>query len=70
MLRRKQIQELGKKAKHLFLFSDVDTNQYIDLNNNHFTKAWGALFNFRNKTKKSELYDEFENIMARNISGK
>ena len=35
-----------------------------------YAKAWGVLYNFRNKSLDSPLYDEVENILARNISGK
>lgn len=37
-------------------------------NENPFLKAWGVLFHFRNKSLHSPLYDEVENIQARQYS--
>lgn len=70
MFRRRKIQELGKLARHLFLFSNVAVNDYYEIHSNPYTKAWGVLFNFRNKSVDSPLYDEVDNILARNFSGK
>lgn len=70
MQRRKKMQELNYQAKHLLLFSNVDLNDYTNLNLSDYAKAWGVLFNFRNKSLESPLYDEVENILARNSSGK
>jgi hypothetical protein len=70
MFRRKKMQELNNQAKHLLLFSNVDSNDYTNLNLSEYAKAWGVLYNFRNKSIESPLYDEVENILARNTSGK
>ena len=70
MFRRKKLEELGKFASHLYLFSDVDTSNYYELNSESYVKAWSILYYFRNKSLHSPLYDEVENIQARNLSGK
>lgn len=70
LFRRKKVQDLGKLASHIFVFSDVDSNEYFELSSNPYIKAWSILHYFRNKSQHSPLYDEVENMLARNHNGK
>jgi hypothetical protein len=70
LFRRKKVQDLGKLASHIFMFSDVDSSEYYELNRNSYIKAWGILHYFRNKSQHSPLYDEVENMLVRNFNGK
>jgi hypothetical protein len=44
--------------------------EYFELHSNPYTKAWGVLYNFRNKSLESPLYDEVDNIQSRNCKNK
>lgn len=70
IFRRKRITELSSKARHLFIFSDINTNVYNNISYNDYAKAWSVLYTFRNKSLESALYDEVECIVSRNTSNK
>ena len=48
----------------LGFIGNVDSSQYIELNNNQHAKAWAVLYNFRNKSLDSPLFDEVDNIQV------
>ncbi len=68
--RKKKMQDLDKKSKHLLLFSNINQLNFVDVNQNETVKAWAVLFHFRSKTFDSIIYDEFESITMRNAIGK
>jgi len=68
--RKKKLQDLDKKSKHLLLFSNINQLNFVDINQNETVKAWAVLFHFRSKTFDSIIYDEFESITMRNAIGK
>lgn len=70
IFKRKKLEDLNKKGQHLFLFTNIYSQEYLELFNNRHVKAWSILYNFRNKSLNSSLYDEVENFQARNFSNK
>ena len=68
--RKKKLQDLDKKSKHLLLFSNINQLNFVDVNQSDLAKAWAVLFHFRSKTFDSIIYDEFESITMRNTIGK
>ena len=68
--RKKKMQDLDKKSKHLLLFSNINQLNFVDVNSSDLAKAWVVLFHFRSKTFDSLIYDEFESIAMRNTIGK
>jgi len=68
--RKKKLQDLDKKSKHLLLFSNINQLNFVDINHSDLVKAWAVLFHFKSKTFDSLIYDEFESITMRNTIGK
>ena len=55
--RKKKLQDLDKKSKHLLLFSNINQLNFVDVNHSDVVKAWAVLFHFRAKTFDSIIYD-------------
>ena len=68
--RKKKLKDLDKKSKHLMLFCNSNSMNFVDMNQSDLVKAWVVLFHFRSKTFNSMIYEEFESIAMRNTSGK
>ena len=68
--RKKKLQDLDKKSKHLLLFSNINQLNFVDVNQSELVKAWAVLYHFNSKSFDSIIYDEFESITMRNAIGK
>jgi hypothetical protein len=68
--RMQKIAELDKRDKHLLIFSNANSMNFIDLNRENEVKAWVVLFHFKNKSPNSQIYDTFESFAKRNSNGK
>jgi len=68
--RKKKFEELDKKAKHLLIFSNINSLQFTDINRSDEAKAWAVLYHFKNKSFHSILYDKFESLSMRNATSK
>jgi len=68
--RKKKLQDMDKKSKHLLLFSNINQLNFVDINKSDTVKAWTVLFHFKSKSFDSIIYDEFESITMRNTTGK
>jgi len=68
--RKRKLQDLDKKSRHLLLFSNINQLNLTDLNKNDVVKAWTVLFHFVNKSTHSSVHDEFESLVLRNANGK
>lgn len=55
------------QVRHFYV---ILIGEYFELHSNPYTKAWGVLYNFRNKSLDSPLYDEVDNIQSRNCKNK
>jgi len=65
-----KLQELGKREKHLLIFSNSNSMNFKDLNRMNEVKAWSVLFHFKNKTTDSVIYDLFFSEAKRNSLAK
>jgi len=48
--RKKKLQDLDKKSKHLLLFSNINQLNFVDVNQSENVKAWAVLYHFHSKT--------------------
>lgn len=60
--RNTKLAQLAKKDNHLLLYSNVNTLDFIDINQSDVAKAWTILFHFRSKSIESMLFEEFNSI--------
>ena len=68
--RMQKVADLGKKDKHLTIFSSSNILSFKDLNRSDTAKAWAVLLHFRDKSQDSLVYDLFYSDARRNCLGK
>ena len=69
-LRTQKLANFRKKDNHLLLYSNVNTLDFIDINQSNIAKAWTVLFHSRGKSIESMLFEEFNSIAQRNTLSK
>ena len=68
--RKKKLESMDKKSKHLLLFSNINQLNFTDINKQDKAKAWAVLYHFKTKSHDSEIFEEFESLAMRNSVGK
>ena len=68
--RKKKMNQLDKKERHLILFTNYDQLNFVNLNHSDMAKAWVVLFHFRSKSQDSLLFEEFNSMAIRNSMNK
>ena len=61
---------MDKKQQHLYLFTNYDQLNMVNVNKNDIVKAWAILFHFKSKGRDTLLFEEFNSIITRNTSSK
>jgi hypothetical protein len=61
---------LDKRSKHMLVYSNINSLNFVDINKSNYAKAWTVLFHFGKLSTDSMIYDEFETIVTRNALGK
>ena len=54
---------MDKKNKHLFLYSNVNSKKFVDINREDIAKAWNILFHFKGKSIESLIFEDFNSIV-------
>lgn len=68
--RKKSLAQLSKKGKHSLLFTNFETLDFVNVNNDSIVKAWTVLFHFRSQNTDTQVYEEFNSIVTRNSFNK
>lgn len=68
--RMQKVADLGKREKHLSIFSSSNILSFKDMGRSDIAKAWAVLFHFKNKSQDSLVYDLFFSDARRNALGK
>lgn len=57
--RLQALERMSRRGRHLMIYSNVTTSDFLDMNQNNIAKAWAVLYHFRGKTTETMLYEEF-----------
>jgi hypothetical protein len=68
--RKMKLSQMNKKQKHLFLFTNFDQLNFLNINKSNEVKAWVVLYHFRSKSIDSYIFEEFSSIVMRNCKNK
>ena len=63
MFKRKQVEKMDNRNKHLLLYSNVNSQNFVDINKEVNARAWNILFHFKGKSLDSLIFEEFNSIV-------
>lgn len=52
------------------MFTNFETLDFINVNNDRIVKAWTVLYHFRSQSTDTQVYEEFNSIITRNTQNK
>ena len=70
MFKRKQFEKMDNRNKHLLTYSNVNSQNFVDINKEDNARAWNILFHFKGKSLDSLIFEDFNSIVQRNTIGK